>query len=167
MVSLSRALDSIRSLGANGGWPLLAAASGPAFAWIIVSAMWLAGAALGIPHAIDGGTMTLPEATAVASYADAARLLAAGADPNAAAKVRAGIVDLHVHTMTPLEAATGAVRTGPVQMLVEHGAVIDQHNFAVLWCAAEARRNLDMLRFLGPRRPNGAAVECGTVRSLW
>ena len=66
-----------------------------------------------------------------------------------------------------LEAATGAIRTGPVQMLVEHGATIDARNYSVLWCGAVARRNNDMLRFLESRRLSQSAIDCATVRALW
>ena len=148
-------------------WLLLATAA-PAAVWVVFSAAWLAIAAIGGPRAFDGRTMTLTEATAIASYADAARLLRGGADPNAPARLRAGIVDLRARTMTPLEAATGAPRTGPVQMLVEHGAVIDDSNFSVLWCGALARGNQDVLRFLRSLRSLGEpSIDCSRVRALW
>jgi hypothetical protein len=70
-------------------------------------------------------------------------------------------------TMTPLEAATGAIRSGPLQMLVDRGATIDERNYAVLWCGAIARRNGDMLRFLASRRPGEAPLDCTKVRPLW
>jgi hypothetical protein len=98
--------------------------------------VWLLLAALGVPARVDGRSMNLTEATAVASHADAARLLGEGADPNARARLRAGLVKNAETMMTPLEAATGAIRTGPVKMLVEHGATIDQGNYTVLWCGA-------------------------------
>jgi hypothetical protein len=69
--------------------------------------------------------------------------------------------------MTPLEAATGAIRTGPLQMLVDHGATIDDANYSLLWCAATARNNQDMLRFLEMHRPASTPVDCARVRSLW
>jgi hypothetical protein len=147
-------------------WFLLAIAVPPT-AWVLFCVVWLAAAAVGLPRGFDGRTMTLSEATAVASYADAARLLRSGADPNAPARVRAGIIRNRESTMTPLEAATGAIRTGPVQMLVEHGAMIDARNYSVLWCGAVARRNNDMLRFLESRRLSQSAIDCATVRALW
>ena len=138
----------------------------PAGAWVVFCVVWLLLAALGVPTIFDGRTMTLTEASAVASYADAARLLEEGADPNARARLRAGLVRNEELTMTPLEAATGAVRTGPVQMLVDHGATIDDANYAVLWCGATSRNNQDMLRFLESRRPT-SPIDCRTVRALW
>ncbi len=140
----------------------------PAFVWVVCAAVWLAAAAFGLPGRADGRTMTLAEAAAVASYADVSRLLAGGADPNAPSHLRAGLVRNRESTMTPLEAATGAIRTGPLQMLVDRGATIDDRNYAVLWCGAVARRNQDMTRFLEPRRPRGlSSIDCEKVRPLW
>jgi hypothetical protein len=139
----------------------------PGAAWGVFCVLWLAGAALGIPGGFDGRSMTLTEATAVASHADVARLLSGRADPNAPARLRAGLVRNSEKTMTPLEAATASIRTGPVQMLVDRGARIDESNYAVLWCGADARNNQDMIRFLQMQRPNHAPVDCASVRPLW
>ena len=147
---------------------LLLAVAGPALAWVIGATLWLAAAAAGVPRAFDGRTMTLTEATAVASHADVARLLQDGADPNAPSRLRAGIVRNRESVMTPLEAATAAIRTGPVQMLIDHGATIDQDNVAVLWCAAVARRNGDMQTFLRQQSPRvNVPADCAGVRTLW
>lgn len=139
----------------------------PAVVWVAFSSVWLLAAALGIPAGFDGRTMTLTEATAVASHADAERLLRGGADPNAPSRLRAGLVRNPAMTITPLEAATASIRNGPVQMLVGRGARIDDTNYAVLWCAALARRNRDMARFLESQRPNHAPVDCANVRRIW
>ena len=138
----------------------------PAAAWALFCMVWLLLAALGVPVRVDGRSMNLTEATAVASHADAARLLGEGADPNARARLRAGLVKNAETMMTPLEAATGAIRTGPVKMLVEHGATIDQGNYTVLWCGAKSRNNQDMLRFLESRQLP-APIDCRTVPALW
>ena len=145
----------------------LKAVVAPAAVWVVFSALWLAGAAIGIPGAMDSRSMTLTEAAAVASHADAVRLLDTGADPNAPQRLRGGLVRNSEKTLTPLEASTAAIRTGPVQMLVERGARIDAGNYAVLWCAAMARHNQDMLRFLRDTRPNQPPVSCAGVRPLW
>ncbi|HEY3161485.1 MAG TPA: hypothetical protein VGJ78_21110 [Vicinamibacterales bacterium] len=146
---------------------ILASVALPALGWVVLSVVWLVAAALGIPRGFDSRTMTLTEASAVASHADAAVLLRRGADPNAASRLRGGLVMNRATTMTPLEAATGAIRSGPVQMLIDRGARIDEGNYAVLWCGAVARRNTDMLRFLESRRPNQPRIDCGKVRALW
>ena len=140
----------------------------PAAAWVVLSVVWLAGAALGVPRGFDGRSLTLTEAASIASHADADRLLRAGADPNAPSRLRAGLVRNRESSMTPLEASTAAIRTGPVQMLVDRGATIDARNYAVLWCGAVARGNQDLLRFLEPRRPPGLpSIDCRNVRPLW
>jgi hypothetical protein len=139
----------------------------PAAAWALFCMVWLLLAALGVPAGVDGRSMNLTEAAAVASHADAARLLGAGADPNARARLRAGLVKNAEMMMTPLEAATGAIRTGPVQMLVDHGATIDQANYAVLWCGAKARSNQEMLEFLRRYRSGEASLDCAKLRSIW
>ena len=139
----------------------------PAVAWVVFSAVWVLAAALDIPAGFDGRTMTLTEATAVASHADAERLLRRGADPNAPSRLRAGLVRNSRMTITPLEAATASIRNGPVQMLVDRGAKIDDTNYAGLWCGAMARRNRDMLRFLESHRPGAAMVDCQRVRTIW
>ena len=147
---------------------LLLAVALPAVVWVVCSVLWLASAALGWPRAFDGRTMTLTEATAISSYADADRLLRNGVDPNAPSRLRAGLITTRERTITPLEAATGAIRTGPVQMLMDRGARIDEDELSVLWCAAMARRNQDMLRFLAPRLPPGrSSIDCTRVRMLW
>jgi hypothetical protein len=153
-------------MNARPNWILIAVAL-PPLGWIAFSLVWLVAAALGIPRGFDGRTMTLTEASAVASHADAARLLGSGADPNAPGRLRAHLVMNDENTMTPLEAATGAIRNGPVQMLLDRGARIDERNYAVLWCGASAHRNGDMLRFLESKRPNIAPIECAKVRALW
>ena len=139
----------------------------PAVVWVGFCVVWLLCAALGIPRGFDSRSMTLTEATAVASHADAARLLDGGADPTAPARLRAHLVMNDENAMTPLEAATGAIRNGPVQMLLNRGARIDERNYAVLWCGATARRNGDMLRFLESKWPNTAPIDCTQVRALW
>lgn len=139
----------------------------PGAVWVVFCVLWLVGAAFGIPAGFEGRSMTLTEASAVASHADAWRLLRDGADPNADARLRAGLVRNSEKTITPLEAATASIRTGPVQMLVDRGARIDDRNYAVLWCGAMARNNRDMLRFLDTRRPDHAQIDCARVRSLW
>ena len=57
---------------------------------------------------------------------------------------------------------------GRLDIFFSNGARIDDEEFSVLWCAATARRNQDMLRFLAPRRPpDRSSIDCATVRALW
>jgi len=147
-------------------WLVLAVAL-PAVLGSLCAVLWLLGAAAGLPPSADGRTLTLPEAAAIASHADVARLLRSGADPNAPSRVRAGLVGSRERVMTPLEAATGSIRTGPLQLLVAAGATIDDHNYPVLWCSAMARHNQDMIRLLESRFSRHSPVDCAAVRTLW
>ena len=144
------------------------AVAAPAVAWIVVMAVWLIAATVGMQPGGHATPMTLSEAAAVASYADVSRLLASGVDPNGRYRVRAHLVRNDERTLTPLEAATGAIRTGPLQMLFDHGAHIDESTYPVLWCAANARHNDDMIKFLQVHLlTNVYAVDCGNVRPVW
>ena len=147
-------------------WLLLAVAL-PAALGALCAVLWLVGAAAGFPRGADGRTLTLSEAAAIASHADVARLLRSGVDPNAPSRVRAGLVGNRERVMTPLEAATAAIRTGPLQLLVEAGATIDDHNYPVLWCSATAHHNQDMIRLLESRRSNRPPLDCAAVPTLW
>jgi hypothetical protein len=135
--------------------------------WAAFCVVWMVLAAAGVPASFDGRSMTLTEAAAVASHADVARLLGGGANPNARTRLRAGLIKNNETAMTPLEAATGAIRTGPLEMLVDRGATIDDTSYAVLWCAAQTRSNEDMLRFLEKHRPRATPIDCAHARTLW
>lgn len=144
------------------------AVAAPAFAWLALIVVWLIASVVGIQPGGRATPMTLSEATAVASHADVARLLAAGADPNGRYRVRANLVRNDERMLTPFEAATGAIRTGPLQMLFDHGARIDESTYPVLICAAHARNNDDMIKFLQVHLLTDVyAVDCGTVRRVW
>src|SRR5882762_3969961 len=143
-------------------WLVLAVAL-PAILGAVCGVVWLLAAAAGFPRAADGRTLTLPEAAAIASHADVARLLRSGVDPNAPSRVRAGLVGNRERMMTPLEAATASIRTGPLQLLVEAGATIDDDNYPVLLCSAMARHNQDMIRLLESRYSRPAPIDCAAV----
>ena len=147
---------------------LLLVTAGAAAIWLVLTIVWLAAAALGVQPGGDPKSLTLSEASAVASHADVARLLDAGADPNGTYRVRANLVRNDERMLTPLEAATGAIRSGPLQMLVDRGARIDAMTYPVLLCAAKARHNDDMLRLLDKHLQSDVyAVDCENVRKVW
>ena len=147
---------------------LALAAAVPAVVWMVLTVAWLAAAAFDVQPGGDSRSLTLSEATAVASHADVARLLAAGADPNGRYRVRANLVRNDERMLTPLEAATGAIRTGPLELLVEHGARIDESTYPVLICAAQARHNNDMIKLLQRHQLTDVyAIDCGNVRRVW
>jgi hypothetical protein len=81
----------------------------------------LASSVAGRPVLWNTGPLTLSEAAAYRDGGEVARLLAAGADPNAVYPVRRGAVRGRVEA-TPLEAAAAAGRTDIVQLLRSAGA---------------------------------------------
>ncbi len=129
------------------------------------AAVWLVASWLGMPLAAAGNGLTLSEAAMLADHADAMRLTAQGADPNAPARVRAGTIDFTEHVMSPLEAATRSRQSGIMQVLIDSGAAITRVNYPVLWCSANrVSNNGAVLGFLDAHRPAGLpAIECAHV----
>jgi hypothetical protein len=66
--------------------------------------------------------LNLAEAAALRDRGEVARLLAAGADPNATYRVRRGYVRDYAMQMTPMAAAVAARREEIVQILLDGGA---------------------------------------------
>ena len=86
--------------------------------------------------------VTLPEAIATRNNGEALRLIASGSDPNAAARVRDGLlVNGRDVIVTPVEAAVGAQRADSLRQLLSYGAVIDDRERLVLRCYEHARRD--------------------------
>lgn len=145
------------------------AVAGPALA----AAGWVAFVLLAqvlAPSLVDGRTLTLPEAAALGSEADIVRLVRAGADPNASARVRLGVLREIDQRMTPLEAgAAGRIgdRDGVMRLLVEAGAALDDRSYPVVWCLADYRQNDDTLSFLQGHLPGATTPDCARVRTPW
>jgi hypothetical protein len=86
--------------------------------------------------------VTLPEAIATRNNGEALRLIAQGADPNAPARVRDGLlVNGRDVVVTPVEAAVGAQRADSLRLLLSYGAVIDDRERLVLRCYEQTRRD--------------------------
>ena len=86
--------------------------------------------------------VTLPEAIATRNNGEALRLIALGADPNATARVRGGLlVNGRDVIVTPVEAAVGAQRADSLRQLLSYGAVIDDGERLVLRCYERTRRD--------------------------
>ena len=86
--------------------------------------------------------VTLSEAIATRNTGEALRLIAEGADPDAAFRVRDGLlVNGHDAVVTPVEAAVGAQRAEALRQLLAYGAVIDDHERLVLRCYERTRRD--------------------------
>ena len=84
--------------------------------------------------------VTLPEAIATRNNGEALRLISQGADPNAPARVRDGLlVNGRDVIVTPVEAAVGAQRADSLRQLLSYGAVIDDRARLVLRCYEQTR----------------------------
>lgn len=139
----------------------------------IAAAAWMAFVLVSqvmAPSRVDGSTVTLAEAAAFGSNADIVRLLRAGADPNAPARVRRHVLREIDQRMTPLEAAA-AGRTGNrrriMGLLVDGGAILDSGTYPVVWCLADSRDNPDALAFVRERLPDAPPPDCGRIRTPW
>ncbi len=97
------------------------------------------------------GQMTLPEAAALESEADIVRLLRAGANPNAPARVRRTRIRAVQAALTPLEAAMSSRHVSVMTLLVDNGAVLDARNLPGLWCLAASQQNQDAQNWLRSR----------------
>ena len=100
--------------------------------------------------------VTLPEAIATRNNGEALRLIARGADPNAPARVRDGLlVNGRNVLVTPVEAAVGAQRADALRQLVSYGAVIDDRERIVLRCYEQTRRDAAVREILAAGAPGG------------
>jgi len=114
---------------------LLAAVMAPCVALAALSAWW-AVAPLWPPDDV-----TLSEAIATRNTGEALRLIAQGADPNAASRVRGGLLVNRDVLVAPVEAAVGAQRADALRQLLAYGARVDDHERLVLRCYERARRD--------------------------
>ena len=86
--------------------------------------------------------VTLSEAIATRNTGEALRLIAQGADPDAASRVRDGLLVNGRHVVvTPVEAAVGAQRADALRQLLSYGARIDDRERLALRCYEQTRRD--------------------------
>ena len=97
------------------------------------------------------------EAAAARDAATVMLLLSEGHDPNASHVVRAGVLDRWAVRTTPLEAAFGEGRMEIVDILLRHGATLDEERRASFTCQARARGEVDIARYFESR---GGPVTC-------
>ena len=107
----------------------------------------------------QGGPLTLAEAAALRDQGEVARLIEAGADPNAEYALRPDV--LAVSRATPLEAAVLARRPEIVQLLMHRGASMDERSWHHLHCVAAEIGQGDVIDAIDAYRPPTAAtVSC-------
>lgn len=138
---------------------LLIACALPALVAVGVSAAIIVNAAAGgSPPFWRGGPLTLSEAAALRDQGEVARLTLSGSDPNAAYSLRPGI--LAAASLTPLEAAVGARRAEMVELLMLHGATVDETSWRRLHCFALRTGAADVVEMLDRRKPANATSSC-------
>jgi hypothetical protein len=91
---------------------------------------------------------TLSEAAASRDVATAVWLIEQGRDPNHKYPVRRGILDGNTPAaMTPLEAAVDARRLEVIQLLLRHGARLDETQRTAFACKAKSRGDEELIRY--------------------
>ena len=99
----------------------------------------------------QGGPLTLAEAAALRDQAEVARLIEAGADPNAEYPLRPNV--LSISRATPLEAAVAARRPEIVTLLRLEGATVDEPGWHRLHCLAVEIGEGDVIEAVDTYRP--------------
>lgn len=143
---------------------LMLALAGPSLFLLVAAAVILSAALGGYEPLAGPDDLTLAEAAAIRDEAEVLRLIRAGADPDAPGNVRRGILNDPGNLLTPLEAAVAAGHAEVVQLLVRHGAAINERNFPILSCLAQERGETEIVSWLNERAPAGAAPDCAGVR---
>jgi hypothetical protein len=93
--------------------------------------------------------VTLPEAVAMSDSGEALRLLRGGADPDAVATVRAGVITSETLALRPLEAAVVIRRAQMVDLLLREGAAVSEGPWRdSLICRAAAEGADDVVALL-------------------
>ena len=139
---------------------LAACAAAPPLAATVFCAALLGAAVFGnTPTFWKGGALTLAEAAALRDQGEIARLIEAGADPDAEYPLRRDV--LATTRATPLEAAVAARRPEIVSLLMHEGATMDEPRWRHLHCLADDIGDADVLQAVDAYRPaTGAAAPC-------
>jgi hypothetical protein len=102
--------------------------------------------------------LNLSEAAGARDAASVVLLISRGEDPDLARPVRAGVIDpRHYEAMTPIEAALDARRAEIIDLLLRHGAVLDEAHRVEYACKAKARGDGDIVQYFEAR---GGPVSC-------
>jgi hypothetical protein len=139
----------------------------PGTVLILATALMLAGLPFGVDPLWRVEPLTLAEAAALRDNGEVVRLIQGGEDPNNAGTVRAELLRNDPLTVTPLEAAVGIDRPDMIEVLLEHGAVMDAATWTKLMCFATAIEADEARAVLEQRRPPGASLVCDHVQTPW
>ncbi len=133
---------------------------------LVATVVILASGAIGHPIAWRVDPVTLPEAVALRDAGEMLRLIRHGVDPNARARVRAGLVGEEA-ALTPLEAAVASRHEEMVAAVLANGARIDPTGWKPIACYSklQAFDVLEVLRKAAPTLP--VPEDCDAVRYPW
>ena len=139
---------------------LAACVAAPTVAATAFCAALLGAAVFGnTPTFWKGGALTLAEAAALRDQGEVARLIEAGADPDAEYALRPDV--LATRRAIPLEAAVAARRPEIVTLLMHEGATMDEPRWRHLHCLADDIGDANVLQAVDVYRPpTGAAPSC-------
>jgi hypothetical protein len=142
-----------REPGTRNPEPAVVAASVPGAVIVFATAVMLGLAAAGRHPLWPHDRLTLPEAAALRDAGEVARLVATGADPNAAGTIRPRMLLDTTVTMTPLQAAVEAERAEIVSLLLSSGATPGDAEWTALVCQARSHSSEDIVTVLRAWRP--------------
>lgn len=106
--------------------------------------------------------LTLPEAVATANYAEVARLLEDGVDPNPAAAIREDLLTGHVMRLTPMQTAVWSRNAQLARMLKDHGVIEGTTGMRILKCLNDEHPDADIRTLLDEMAPD-VRPDCSTV----
>jgi hypothetical protein len=106
-------------------------------------------------------TVNVAEAVATGDYAEVARQIEAGVDPNPPMVVRAGLLGSKPSRLTPLETAVWGRNPLMVKLLLEHGVIVAPTILATLKCINAESPSADVSGLLDalPAAPGPACSE--------
>ena len=148
--------------------PLELALALPVLIWIAAATLVLVGTLCGYRALAAPSDLTMAEAAVLRDGAELLRQMRHGADPNAAAPIRRGILSDRDYILTPLEAAIAARHAEVVQLLVENGTTLDLQDLPRLLCLARIGNATEIVAFLESHHPmRGSLVDCSGIRTPW
>jgi hypothetical protein len=139
----------------------------PGLVLIAATACLLLALPLGLDPLWRVEPLTLAEAAALRDNGEIVRLIQQGEDPNRPGTVRAELLRNDPIVITPLEAAVGIDRPDVLEVLLDHGATMNEAMWTRLVCFAEAIDADDARSFLESHRPAGTSDACDHVATPW
>ena len=109
--------------------------------------------------------VNISEAVATGDYAEVARQIEDGADPNPPMVVRAGLLGSKPSRLTPLQTAVWGRNSLMVKLLLDHGAIVAPTMLATLKCINAESPSVDVRAMLDalPAPPAPPAPACSEL----